>query len=65
MGQTNLIVAALIFAFFVFITVRGHLPQYLGLLLPSNAPSAPPVESVSEYKKAQKLIQDAVKSAGD
>lgn len=33
MSQTTLIVAALLFAFFVFITVRGHLPQYLGLFI--------------------------------
>lgn len=33
MSQSNLIFAALLFAFIVFITVRGELPTYMSLLL--------------------------------
>ena len=33
MNQSNLIFMALVVAFLVFITVRGELPKYMGLLI--------------------------------
>lgn len=40
MSQTTIIVASLMAAFVIFITARGHLPLYLGALLPSADPAA-------------------------
>lgn len=37
MQQSNVIAAALLIAFVVFITVRGELPQYLSLLRGADA----------------------------
>ena len=33
MSQGTIIVGAVVLSFFVFITAKGQLPQYLGLLL--------------------------------
>lgn len=40
MNQSTKIVGFLVTAFFVFITVRGELPVYLGFLLPGSDPNA-------------------------
>lgn len=41
MSQSNVIFAAIFVAYLVFITMRGEVPIYLGLLLKSPAPSSP------------------------
>lgn len=41
MSQSNVIFAAIFVAYLVFITMRGEVPIYLGLLLKSPAASSP------------------------
>jgi hypothetical protein len=41
MSQSNFIALFLFAAFIVFITLRGELPKYLGLLIPAKGATAP------------------------
>lgn len=39
MSQTSIILAALVIAFIVFITMKGHLPQYAALVVGAKNPT--------------------------
>jgi hypothetical protein len=61
MPQSNAIFFFLFAAFFVFITLRGELPKYLGFLLASPAPPPPTVSGSSfSYDKLGQVAISAL-----
>lgn len=44
MNQSSVIAGSLLFAFFVFITLKGELPVYAGLLLLTPKTTTPPAQ---------------------
>ena len=65
-NQSAVIFAALIIGFLIFITLKGELSTYMGLLLLSpsgSAPATPSTSSASASSTASDLISGAVKAA--
>lgn len=48
MPQSNVIFFYLFAAFFVFITMRGELPKYMGFLLSSPTPAPQPTQGLTQ-----------------
>lgn len=62
MPQTNVIFAFLFAAYFVFITVRGELPIYLGFIFASPKTAAVPVKADTglDVSKAASVAETAL-----